>query len=71
MNLPRERREAASPHEWLRHAQSDIRLARLALNAEILPEQICFHAQQVAEKAPAEQALAWTSVMIGSSLDDP
>jgi HEPN domain-containing protein len=51
MNLPHERREAVSPQEWLRHAQSDIRLARLALKEEILPEQICFHAQQAAEKA--------------------
>jgi len=51
MNLPHDRREAASPHEWLKHAQSDIRLAHLALDAEILPEQICFHAQQAAEKA--------------------
>jgi len=51
MNLPRESRDAVSPHEWLKHARSDIRLARLALNEEILPEQICFHAQQAAEKA--------------------
>ena len=48
MNLPHEHREAVSPSEWLRHARSDIRLARLALKEEILPEQICFHAQQAA-----------------------
>jgi len=51
MNLPHERRETVSPGGWLRHARSDIRLARLALKEEILPEQICFHAQQAAEKA--------------------
>jgi HEPN domain-containing protein len=51
MNLPHDCREAASPHEWLKHAQSDIRLARLALDSDVLPEQICFHAQQAAEKA--------------------
>jgi HEPN domain-containing protein len=49
MNLPHEPREAASPREWLRHARSDIRLAQLALKEEILPELICFHAQQAAE----------------------
>ena len=35
---------------WL--AQSDLDLARFARNhADILPEQICFHAQQAAEKS--------------------
>ncbi len=51
MNLPHDRREAASPHEWLKHADSDMRLAHLALDSDVLPEQICFHAQQAAEKA--------------------
>lgn len=51
MNLPHNRSEAASPFAWLRHARGDLRLARLALREEILPEQICFHAQQAAEKS--------------------
>jgi HEPN domain-containing protein len=34
------------------HAESDLRLARLAAADEsIRPEQVCFHAQQAAEKA--------------------
>jgi HEPN domain-containing protein len=38
--------------EWLKHARSDIRLARLGRGHEdILKGQICFHAQQAAEKA--------------------
>ena len=41
-----------SPQEWLAHAKSDVNLARLAKDhEEIFPEQVCFHAQQAAEKA--------------------
>jgi len=41
-----------STEEWLIHAESDLNLARLAKDhTEILPEQVCFHAQQAAEKA--------------------
>lgn len=41
-----------SPEEWLEHARSDLRLARLAAgDASIRREQACFHAQQAAEKA--------------------
>ncbi len=41
-----------SPQEWLAHAESDLNLARLAEDhEEILPEQVCFHTQQAAEKA--------------------
>jgi HEPN domain-containing protein len=51
MNLPHDRQGAASPQEWLKHASSDLKMARLAMNSDILPEQICFHAQQAAEKS--------------------
>ena len=38
--------------EWLAHAESDLRLGRLGSGEEeILSAQICFHAQQAAEKA--------------------
>lgn len=41
-----------SPKERLTHAESDLKLARLAKDSkDILPEQICFHAQQAAEEA--------------------
>lgn len=41
-----------SPGEWLSHAESDLRLARLAYSDETIHfEQICFHTQQAAEKA--------------------
>jgi len=43
---------AASPQEWMSHAESDLHLAELASQDEsIRREQICFHAQQAAEKA--------------------
>lgn len=52
MKQPPERESSGSPQEWFAHAESDINLARLAKNREgILPEQVCFHAQQAAEKA--------------------
>lgn len=41
-----------SPAQWVTHAESDLRLARLgAKDISILREQVCFHAQQAAEKA--------------------
>ena len=41
-----------SPEEWLAHARSDANLAQLAKGRkDVLPEQICFHAQQAVEKA--------------------
>lgn len=40
------------PNEWICHAESDIRLARLGIEDEsVYLGQICFHAQQAAEKA--------------------
>jgi HEPN domain-containing protein len=51
MNLPHDKQGAASPQQWLAHAYSDLKLARLAEKSDILPEQICFHAQQAVEKA--------------------
>ena len=45
-------RTPGSPDEWLAHAQSDLRLAQLARqDADVLPVQACFHAQQATEKA--------------------
>lgn len=40
-----------SPADWLRHAFSDLALAGIAPLAPILYEDLCFHAQQAAEKA--------------------
>ena len=41
-----------APAEWMSHAKSDLRLARLAADDEFVRrEQACFHAQQAAEKA--------------------
>jgi hypothetical protein len=48
----RKRLAPSSPKEWLAHAESDLNLARLAKDRDnVLPEQVCFHAQQAAEKA--------------------
>lgn len=39
------------PEDWLRRAHSDLAIARIPQSADILPEDLCFHAQQAAEKA--------------------
>ena len=47
----RKRSKPGSPEEWLAHAESDLNLARLGKDRnDVLPEQVCFHAQQAAEK---------------------
>ncbi len=52
MNPPGSKRLPASPDEWLTHALSDLKLGKLGQkNKGILRQQICFHAQQAAEKA--------------------
>lgn len=43
--------EAGSPADWLRIARSDLALARIPLQGEILRETLCFHAQQAVEKS--------------------
>jgi HEPN domain-containing protein len=46
------KRMPGSPQEWMDHARSDLRLARLAASDELVRrEQACFHAQQATEKA--------------------
>jgi HEPN domain-containing protein len=52
MNPEDLRRVPGSPKEWLEHAESDLRLAQLARqDSAIRREQVCFHAQQAAEKS--------------------
>jgi HEPN domain-containing protein len=40
-----------SPEDWLRHARSDLALARQQVSPEVLLAALCFHAQQAAEKS--------------------
>jgi len=40
-----------SPADWLRHARSDLLVARQQVSKGVLYETICFHAQQAAEKS--------------------
>jgi HEPN domain-containing protein len=39
-----------SPEDWLRHAKSDLALARLRHAPDILLTTLCFHTQQAVEK---------------------
>lgn len=56
---------AGTPEDWLRHARSDLALARAVEdNPDVLPNQTAFHAQQAAEKAIK-------AVMIHEGIDFP
>ncbi len=49
--MPVERDIPGSPVEWLARAKGDLALARAPLPAGGFYEDLCFHAQQAAEKA--------------------
>lgn len=52
MNPPDKKYLPVSSKVWLDHANSDLKLALIGLESgDILYHQICFHAQQAAEKA--------------------
>jgi len=53
-----------SPKDWLRRAHSDLVLARLNLPAGVVLEDLCFHAQQAAEKA-------LKAVLVASEISSP
>ena len=49
--MPSERPSLGSPEDWLTRAAGDLALASAPLPAGALLEDLCFHAQQAAEKA--------------------
>ena len=49
--MPFESRLPGSSFDWLRRARSDLALAKMPLPDGALYEDLCFHAQQAAEKA--------------------
>lgn len=49
--MPPERDIPGSPREWLARAKGDLALAKAPLPSEGFYEDLCFHAQQAAEKA--------------------
>ena len=48
--MPLEPPVPGSPEDWLRHARSDLALARQLQVPEVLLAALCFHAQQAVEK---------------------
>ena len=40
-----------SPEDWLRRARSDLALSRVPRPPEVMYNELCFHAQQAAEKS--------------------
>ncbi len=59
--MPPKEIEPGKPEDWLRHARSDLELAHTRRNSKILLEDLCFHAQQAAEK-PLKAVLVFESV---------
>src|SRR5208337_3945837 len=52
MKPDRRAKVPGTPAEWMSHAKSDLRLTQLAAGDEFVrSEQVCFHAQQAAEKS--------------------
>jgi HEPN domain-containing protein len=51
--MPDERQQAIRElvEEWMRHARSDLAVARMVNEEQISPEILAFHAQQAAEKS--------------------
>lgn len=49
--MPQGRPAPGTPQDWLARARSDLAIARLPLPAGACYEDLCFHAQQAAEKA--------------------
>jgi HEPN domain-containing protein len=49
--VPPESGTPGSPSDWLRRAHADLALAKAPLPSGALYEDLCFHAQQAAEKA--------------------
>jgi HEPN domain-containing protein len=49
--VPPESGIPGSPSDWLRRSRSDLALAKVPLPRGALYEDLCFHAQQAAEKA--------------------
>jgi HEPN domain-containing protein len=49
--MPPELPAPGSPADWLRHARSDLALARIPIEDDVLAESLCFHAQQASEKS--------------------
>lgn len=45
------RPESGSPADWIRRAKGDLALARLPIAGDLVLEDLCFHAQQAAEKS--------------------
>jgi HEPN domain-containing protein len=60
--MPPEYRDPTDPAEWLRRARSNLARAKADRNlADVLYEDLCFDAQQAAEKA-IEGLLVWRKV---------
>jgi HEPN domain-containing protein len=49
--MPRDMNRLGSAEEWLRRARSNLALARQCGSGEVYLEDLCFEAQQAAEKA--------------------
>ena len=63
-----ETNEAGSPGDWLLHARSDLAIASVRKSPRVMYANLCFHAQQAAEKS-IKAVLAQHEVSFGRSHD--
>lgn len=49
--MPKGRPIPGTPEQWIARAKSDLAVARMTLPEDACYEELCFHAQQAAEKA--------------------
>ena len=56
--------DPGSPSDWLRHAKSDLAIARMARTKDVMIEDQCYHAQQCAEKSIK-------AVLVASGIEPP
>ena len=59
--MPPDSPEVGTPVDWLRHARSDLALARVERPTAVLLDTLCFHAQQAVEKS-LKAVLLWKGV---------
>jgi HEPN domain-containing protein len=61
--VPPDALDANAPARWLKNARADLALASITLPEGVQYEQLCFHAQQAAEKGLKAVLLACNTSM--------
>jgi HEPN domain-containing protein len=57
--------------DWLQRAESNLEIARRARGEKVFLEDLCFEAQQAAEKALKALLIRWVRTQIGQEMWGP